>query len=120
MKKLIPLIAMLTLFVGCAIFPTWKDAAGKSLATTAQTVDAAMKGWAMYVVTQNPPTNLQAKVRQAYGDYQVSFDAALKTYNVAVTLNNPDVLTPALANLEFSKQNFLGTVSTNTLNTLIK
>lgn len=86
MKKLklsilVSLAAIVILFNACA---TWDQAAGKTLVTTAQSVDAAMKGWAMYVVMSNPPTNQQAEIKAAYIRYQASFDAALKAYNVTV------------------------------------
>lgn len=85
---LLTLSLVASLLIGCA---TWQDSAGKTLATTAQTVDSAMKGWALYAVRVNPPVTEQIKVRSAYGQYTNSFDVALKAYNLAVLTTNQNV-----------------------------
>src|SRR5262245_43779951 len=99
-RRIIPgLFAIVTLF-GCATTPNWQDSYGKILATTAQTVDAAMKGWAMYVVTGNPPADQQAKVKTAYQEYQAAFDVALNAYNASVALKDASLFEQAQAALE--------------------
>lgn len=87
MKKLIllpVLLAILALLPACA---TFKSNAGKTLSSTAITVDAAMKGWASYVVLNNVPADKQMPVRVAYGQYQTAMAAARDAY-VSLALNN--------------------------------
>src|SRR5215472_4591880 len=66
MRRLISIIGLVAL-VGCASF---QSNSGKFLASTAQTVDALMKGWAYWVVQNNVSTNQQAGIKSAYGTYQ--------------------------------------------------
>lgn len=95
MKKLIyipVLLAILALLPACA---TFKSNAGKTLSSTALTVDAAMKGWAAYVVTANVPPDKQMPVRVAYGQYQTAMLAARDAYVTLMTANNQSVWTTA-------------------------
>ena len=80
MKKLIPIFA-LAFLVGCA---TFQNNAGKTLASAAATVDAAMKGWAAFVVAGGATDAQQAQVRAAYGKYQLAMSAAETAYLTAV------------------------------------
>lgn len=77
---LIMSLALLT--SGCV---TWQHSAGKILASTALTVDAAMKSWAIYVVTNHPSAVKEASVKDAYGKYQLAMKAASDAYGVAAT-----------------------------------
>ncbi len=109
MKKLLPFYLMLAVLMGCAT--SWQNNAGKTLATTAQTVDAAMKGWGMYVVTANPPERQQATVRDAYGKYQIAMDGAVKAYNTAVTLQDQSAYTQASGALLAASKDILALIA---------
>lgn len=99
MKKfiMIPVVlALLALLPACA---TFKSNAGKTIASTALTVDAAMKGWAAYVVLNNVPADKQAPVRAAYVQYQLAMTAAKDAYVTLMTTGDQapwNVAGPAL------------------------
>src|SRR5207247_7755155 len=73
------LAALLTLLPACA---TYKQTAGKLLASTALTVDAAMRSWATVVKMGKATDDQQAKVRSAYEQYQLAMQAAEAAYVV--------------------------------------
>jgi len=75
------LCSLLLLAAGCASF---ERTSGKALASSALTVDAAMKAWAQYVVLQHPPADQEAKVRAAYEQYQRSMRLAQDAWLAAV------------------------------------
>lgn len=90
MKLAAILITALVLSVfthGCASLTPYQ-AAGKTLASTAVTVDKAMQGWARWVVMQraNPASDKatlaasEAKVRVLYGNYQHAMEVARLAY----------------------------------------
>ncbi len=80
-KLTVALFCSVALLSACVSF---QNSAGKLLATTATTVDAAMKGWATWVA-KNPPNPLaEAKVRDAYQKYQASMTIACNAYTNAV------------------------------------
>lgn len=71
-----------TLILGMlAVYLTACSTVGKTLATTATTVDAAMKSYATFVALGKVSEKDQAKVKVAYQDYQKSFTIALSIYN---------------------------------------
>lgn len=76
MKNTIVAIALVAL-MGCASF---QSNAGKSLATVATTIDAAMKGWAGYVVAGGASETQQTEVKAVYHQYQVVMFAAETAY----------------------------------------
>lgn len=82
-KPFLLLLASLSLLalVACASF---QNTAGKLLASTADTVDAAMRGWATYVVINKVPEDKQLPVRNAYANYQTAMVAAESAYKAAV------------------------------------
>ncbi len=82
MRKLITALVALGLVL--AACTTFKSTAGKTLASSALTVDAAMKGWATWVVKMNVPETQQSPVRDAYLKYQASMAVATNAYNTAV------------------------------------
>lgn len=84
LRIILPLLVVLALLPACT---TFKGNAGKVLSSTALTVDAAMKGWASYVVLNNVPADKQMPVRVAYGQYQTAMAAARDAY-VSLALNN--------------------------------
>lgn len=62
-----------------------QDRAGKYLASTAITVDAAMRGYAAWVALHpGPPSPEQATVRAAYMNYQATMMIATNAYAAAV------------------------------------
>ena len=83
----------ITAFVACFLCgcqTTWQDATGKSLASIAQSVDSAMKGWAAYAAAKDirPDNIVYTRVQTAYVNYQLAFSSALSAYNAAVLSNN--------------------------------
>lgn len=113
--KFVYLTAFIVMLSGCAT--SFQDASGKTLASVAQSVDSAMKSWAMYVVTANPPADQQAKVRDIYTKYQVSFDAALKAYNAAVITKDKTAWEQASAALLSAQASLLSIVQAFNLQT---
>ena len=82
--KYLSLVAFMSvLLCGCS---TTQDSTGKSLASIAQSVDSAMKGWAAYAAVNDIRSNniVYTRVQSAYEEYQTAMDAAKKAYNVAV------------------------------------
>ena len=67
-------IAATFLFSGCAATP------GRVLATTVQTVDAAMQGWGDYVALGKATAYQENTVRSAYTKYQAAEQAAEAAY----------------------------------------
>lgn len=92
-------LAMVLLMTGCA----WQNTTGKLLATTAQTVDAAMKSWAQYVKINSATDAQQAQVKTAYVKYQASMDAAVVAYEAAVTAKDQTLFSQASSALTASE-----------------
>lgn len=74
MKQLLTLAALSLLLVGCG---SWRptpaspaETAYKVLAATAHTVDAAMKGWADFVVAGMASAKSEEHARMLYNNYQ--------------------------------------------------
>jgi hypothetical protein len=86
-RKILAVLGLVVL-IGCASF---QSTTGKFLASTAQTADVAMKGWALYVVSNDVSTNAQAGVRSAYGLYQRSMLVASNAWEVSLTGTNQTV-----------------------------
>ena len=107
MRNAIALVA-LAFLVGCA---TFNDKAGKSLATVASTVDAAMKGYARYVVIAQLNDTQQAPVKAAYVKYQASMTVAEKAYIELVKNNDQTSWTAALNVLNATEADLLALVS---------
>ena len=63
---------------------------GKTLATTAQTVDAAMQGWAEYVAIGAAKPADETRVRAAYEKYQASMNAAVAIYKATTEPTAPN------------------------------
>jgi uncharacterized protein YcfL len=81
MRNAIAIMALL-LVVGCASF---QATSGKILATSAITVDASMKGWAIWVAKGQATDAQQAAVKSAYQKYQAAISIATGAYETAVT-----------------------------------
>lgn len=103
LKLILPLLCILALMPACS---TTKGNAAKTLASTALTVDAAMKGWAAYVVMNNVAVDKQQPVRVAYSQYQTAMAAARDAYVTWATTDAQDpwliaqqALTAASSNL---------------------
>lgn len=104
-------LVVLAFLVGCA---TFNDKAGKSLATVASTVDAAMKGYARYVVIAQLTDAQQAPVKAAYIKYQASMTVAEKAYIELVKNNDQTSWTAALNVLTATEADLLSLVSSFT------
>ena len=87
---------MLALLTACA---TYKDNAGKLLASTALTVDATMRGWGAYVRLGKATDDQQAKVRAAYEQYQLAMQAAQAAFTVLIATGNQPAWTTASSTL---------------------
>lgn len=85
MKHKLNLTLVLAFLCGCASF---HNTAGKLLVSTAQTVDATMKGWATWVVSGQTKPEQETAVKAAYGQYQFAMQAAQTAY--LVSANNGD------------------------------
>ncbi len=86
MRRIAPIIALAVLLTGCTTLTN--DSAGKFLASTAATVDAAMKAWATYVVVAKIDAEGQAEVKSAYVKYQASMAVAETAYVALVKDGN--------------------------------
>jgi hypothetical protein len=87
--KYLSIVAFMSVLL-CGCQTTWQDATGKSLASIAQSVDSAMKGWAAYAAAKDirPDNIVHTRVQAAYAEYQLAFSSALSAYNAAVLSNN--------------------------------
>lgn len=94
--QLLLLPALLLAFTACASF---QNTAGKLLASTADTVDAAMRGWATYVVINKVGEDKQLPVRNAYANYQTAMVAAESAYKAAVQSGDQSAWSQASAAL---------------------
>lgn len=102
------LVALLTLgLLGCASFQT---NAGKTLATITQTVDAAMKGWAVYVSLGKSNPQQQAQVKAAYEKYQMAELAAEHAYVALVNTSGQSAWTQAAAVLTACQNDLLAII----------
>ena len=92
MKKinniLIGVALLVTLVTGCKTSEV--DKAGKSLATVAQTVDSAMKGWATWVAQGNSNEQEEAKVKALYTKYQSTMAIARNAYSAVAIEGTPE------------------------------
>lgn len=111
MKRLpnIAIVGLMLLMAGCASF---QSTAGKTLATTVQTVDAAMQGWAAYVVIGNPTPQQQAAVKTAYQKYQAAEAIAEKAYVLASASGDQSGWTVAASTLRQCQADLLLLIST--------
>lgn len=98
-------IALATLAaVGCASF---KNTAGKVLGTAAQSTDAAMKGWAAYVVAGGATTNQETQVRALYAKYQATMGVATNAFTAAVVTGDKTPWQTASAALQASASSLI-------------
>jgi hypothetical protein len=79
------LVLVATLCAGCA---TFNSTAGKLLVSTALTVDAAMQGWAQWVIAGQSNPDQELKVKAAYIKYQASMQIAQAAYQTMVVSND--------------------------------
>ncbi len=100
------LIAAASGGAGCATTNT----PGRVLATTAVTVDGAMKGWGEWVALGKATTGDEAKVKAAYETYQTSFSLALKAYQAASGAAGEPVWVQAAATLKGCQVDLLGVI----------
>jgi len=122
MKPRLSQIAVLVAFMGLALAAlmtscgcaTWQDAAGKSLASASASVDAAMQGWAVWVVNGHATAQQEAAVREAYGRYQAAMQLASTAYQSAVSAKDKTLMQTALAVVAQSRADFVSLVQTFT------
>lgn len=105
MRKLIPMVAVMALLVGCATMTT---TAGKLLSSTAITVDGAMQGWAMWVAEGQATMEQGVQVKQAYVKYQASMKVAKAAYGTLVLNGDKSAWDQASAVLQANETALLG------------
>lgn len=105
----IGLLLLLWMFTGCS---TFQENAGKTLATTVQTVDAAMKGWAAYVAIGGATAQQEASVKAAYQKYQAAEAIAEKAFVLSVTSGDQNGFTTAAAVLRQVQADLLLLINT--------
>ena len=98
------LLMAVWLLSGCI---TFQDSSGKLLASTVQTVDAAMKGWATYVALGGATPQQEAAVKASYEKYQAVERIAERAYIDAALTGNQDGFTIAAKVLEGARLNLL-------------
>src|SRR5690349_16975948 len=98
MNKLLLTFALLAL-CSCTNF---QNTGAKVLTSTALTVDAAMKGWAAYVVAGGATPQEEQNVKAAYSQYQIAMMVAQKSYVAAVNSNDQTGWTQARLTLSSS------------------
>ena len=113
LKNLLPVLLVGALsfsLVGCKT----PAAAGKALATTVVTVDAAMKGWFAWVKAGQSTPEQEARVDKLYGQYQLAESAAENAYLTAVKLNDMSVWNTAAAALTAAQSDLVALVQSFT------
>lgn len=85
MRKTICILALLVL-IGCA----FRAGSGKFLATTAQTVDTAMKGFFIQAELGRVSLDQSNRVVAAFGKYQQSMQLATNAYALSITGTNQE------------------------------
>lgn len=110
MKKTMAMagLALALLVTGCA---TFQANAGKTLSSVAITVDAAMKGWAAYVVAGGATPDQETQVRAAYHKYQLSMSAAQSAYAALVATGDQPAWTQAASILTATQQQLVGLIN---------
>ncbi len=79
------MVGVVVVLMGCATASSrFSAVAGKFLSSTALTVDAAMQGWASWVVAGKATPADEASVRAVYGNYQVAMGLATNAYALVV------------------------------------
>ena len=101
---LVSLCAVL-IMVGCAT-------SGKVLTSSAIAVDAAMKGWAYYVVTQHPSPAVEQKVRDAHTRYLVALNAAEAAWYAAGTTGDKTAVSRANTALTAAQADLIVLIAT--------
>ena len=108
-RYLLTLVLALAVVQGCVGF---KATAGKTLATTAASVDTSMKGWAAWVALGKATPQDQLQVKENYQYYQLAMQAATNAYIVSVTIGDHTVFKEADVKLQATRSHLLSTVNT--------
>lgn len=105
------------LCISCTTLTTsFQTNAGKFLASTAQTVDAAMHGWAVWDATGKASPTDEATVRKVYQQYQLYMMVATNAYTLAVKTGDITIFNQPSNNLFSVKQDLV----TATANPVVK
>lgn len=103
------LAIMAALLTGCT---SLQSTAGKTLASTALTVDAAMQGWAAWVDKGQAAPDQQQNVRDVYAKYQASMDIAKTAYQTAVATGDQSGWLQAQRILQMNQAALLNLIQT--------
>ena len=90
------MVALSLMLEGCA---TYRQNAGKLLASTALAVDAAMRGWREVVHMGKATPEQEAKVKAAFEKYQLAQSAAEAAYTLLMTMGDKSAWPTASAQL---------------------
>jgi len=114
MKKLLPLL-LLVLFVSCATSP--ETVAYRTIATTAVSVDSAMRGWGDWVKSGKASVSSEDSVRTVYESYQVAMTAMQTSINAFRLGANRNIINKASASLSASADAVIEIIRKNTNDT---
>jgi len=110
MKKLSITLGLIAMLVCSCASPI--GTAGKLLKTSQKTVDAAMQGWATYVVLAKPPVMQEEKVRSALTRYQQCMMVAKVAYaNAFNAPTDQTALDTAITVLTETESELLGLIT---------
>jgi len=110
-KTITSLLITLTLLViniGCV---TTQSTAAKLIASTATTVDNAMKGWATFVVIHGVSEADQQPIRNAYATYQHAMLITKTAYSDLVSLGDKESWAKASTTLSGITRSLIMTIS---------
>lgn len=89
-----------------------QNPAGRLLASTVQSVDAAMQGWSTYVALGNATVDQETAVRSSYAKYQATVAAAEVAYVAAAKLGDESAWQRAANALRASQRDLLTLIAT--------
>lgn len=101
---------MVVTFCVTSLLTSGCQTVGKTLSTTAVTVDSAMQGWATYVALGQANLEQELNVRNAYSKYQASMRLAKDAYLTAEETGNEAVFERAALVLEANAQALLALI----------
>ncbi len=107
--RAVTLVTALFFLGGCVSNPS-----GRFLASTVQSVDAAMTGWSDYVAMGHTTVDQEAAIRRAYSRYQAAEQAAEAAYAAATHGGDQSVWERAADALRASQRSLLTLIASFT------
>jgi predicted small secreted protein len=109
-KGLLLIGATVALLINNTACNTVRGTGGKVIASTALSVDAAMKGWAQYVVSGKATPVQEQNVREYYRRYQIAILVAHDAYAQSVTSNDTTAFKQAIDVLNTQKAQIISLI----------